>query len=105
MRKKLYALALAASMLASVAPLGASAAEYVAQLDTNGDGSVSMTDVLLISRYLSGAGTHQVGSQPAVQSKTVVAAHTSGLSGNCNSGVKITSELIAFFKANPEIAY
>ncbi len=56
MRKKLYALALAASMLASVAPMGASAAEYVAQLDTNGDGSVSMTDVLLVNRYLLGAG-------------------------------------------------
>ena len=53
-KRRMTAIALAACMLGSIAPLGASAAEYVAAYDANQDGSVTINDVIMISQYLMG---------------------------------------------------
>ncbi len=52
--RRFLALALAACMLGSAAPLGVSAVDYVAAYDANQDGSVTINDVIMISRYMMG---------------------------------------------------
>ena len=72
--RRFLGLALAACMLGSAAPLGASAAEYNVLYDVNRDGTVSITDTIFLSRYLTGSYSVSTPSNLDVNQNLVVDA-------------------------------